>query len=113
VISDDVRIASHERLLDRDQVAYDWQHYIPLLERKPGALRNGEPFADMPAPLRQLKHDLMRRTGVALSAACFKRLMIIFRFARVQLLNLKNKYQRKFAQTVAAPCVVNNNKNAR
>ena len=27
-------------------------------------------------------------------------------------MSLKNKYQRKFAQTVAAPCVVNNNKNA-
>jgi hypothetical protein len=48
-------IASHARLLDRDQVNYDWQHYIPLIERKPGALRNGAPFADLPTPLRQLK----------------------------------------------------------
>ena len=30
---------------------YDWRHYVPLLQRKPGALRNGAPFADMPEPL--------------------------------------------------------------
>jgi hypothetical protein len=55
VVADDALIASHARLLDRDQVSYDWQHYIPLIERKPGALRNGAPFADLPVPLRQLK----------------------------------------------------------
>ena len=58
VVADDALIASHVRLLDRDQVSYDWQHYLPLIERKPGALRNGAPFADLPAPLRQLKHGL-------------------------------------------------------
>ena len=39
----------------RGQTRYDWQHYIPLLQRKPGALRNGAPFADMPEPLQQLR----------------------------------------------------------
>ena len=63
VVADDLLIASHERLLDRDQVNYDWQHYIPLIERKPGALRNGAPFADLPQPLRQLKHGLNRHAG--------------------------------------------------
>ena len=45
------------------QTLYDWQHYIPLIERKPGALRNGAPFADMPAPLQQLRGLLLRREG--------------------------------------------------
>ncbi|MGH7461793.1 MAG: Mu transposase domain-containing protein, partial [Longimicrobiales bacterium] len=63
VVADDALIASHGRLLNRDQVSYDWQHYIPLIERKPGALRNGAPFADLPAPLRQLKHGLGRHVG--------------------------------------------------
>ena len=31
------------------KTAYDWQHYVPLLQRKPGALRNGAPFADRPS----------------------------------------------------------------
>lgn len=31
VVADEKIIASHERLFDRDQVSYDWQHYIPLI----------------------------------------------------------------------------------
>ncbi len=49
--------------MDRDQVVYDWQHYLPLIERKPGALRNGAPFAEMPLPLQQLSRALLRRNG--------------------------------------------------
>lgn len=63
VIADETVIASHERLFDRDQVSFDWQHYIPLIERKPGALRNGAPFADLPKPLRLLKRGLRRHTN--------------------------------------------------
>ncbi len=33
------------------------------MQRKPGALRNGSPFADMPAPLKQLKLGLLRHPG--------------------------------------------------
>ena len=63
VAADDALVASHARLPDQGQVGYDWQHYIPLIERKPGALRNGAPFADMPESLLKLKQGLMRRTG--------------------------------------------------
>jgi transposase len=63
VVAENAIVASHERLTERDQIHYDWQHYIPLVQRKPGALRNGAPFADMPAPLKQLKLGLMRHTG--------------------------------------------------
>ncbi len=63
VAADDALVASHARLPDQGQVGYDWQHYIPLIERKPGALHNGAPFADMPEPLLKLKQGLMRRTG--------------------------------------------------
>jgi transposase len=63
IVAADAIVASHERQPERDQIHYDWQHYIPLVERKPGALRNGAPFADMPAPLKQLKLGLMRHEG--------------------------------------------------
>jgi len=63
VVANDAIVASHERLFEREQVSYDWQHYLPLVERKPGTLRNGAPFADMPMPLRQLKHGLIRHEG--------------------------------------------------
>lgn len=60
---DDTWLASHARLLERDQVSYDWQHYLPLLERKPGALRNGAPFTEMPSALLSLKRALNKRPG--------------------------------------------------
>lgn len=53
--------AHHARLLDSDRVSYDWQHYIPVIEKKPGALRNGAPFAELPAPLLKLQTALRRR----------------------------------------------------
>jgi len=63
VVADDKVVASHERMSDRGQACYDWQHYIPLVQRKPGVLRNRAPFADMPEPLIQLQRALMRRQG--------------------------------------------------
>ena len=33
------------------------------MQRKPGALRNGAPFADMPAPLQRLRQGLLRHAG--------------------------------------------------
>ena len=63
VVAGDAVVASHDRLTARDHICYDWQHYIPLVERKPGSLRNGAPFADMPEPLKQLRLGLMRHAG--------------------------------------------------
>lgn len=63
VVAGDAVVACHERIAERGQVRYDWEHYIPLVQRKPGALRNGAPFADMPAPLTRLKQGLLRHTG--------------------------------------------------
>jgi hypothetical protein len=63
VVAGDEIAATHERLSDRGQTKYDWQHYIPLVQRKPGALRNGAPFLDMPEPLQQLRRALLRDPG--------------------------------------------------
>ena len=63
IVADDAVVASHERLSDRGQTRYNWEHYIPLVQRKPGALRNGAPFADMPEPLQQLRRALLRDPG--------------------------------------------------
>src|SRR5690606_26904405 len=30
------------------RVIYDWRHYLAVVQRKPGALRNGAPFVEMP-----------------------------------------------------------------
>ncbi len=51
------------RSFERDQTFYDWQHYISLIERKPGALRNGAPFKTMPEPLQELQRQLLKNAG--------------------------------------------------
>ena len=63
VVADDQVVARHERLSGSSETRYDWQHYVPLLQRKPGALRNGAPFADLPEPLQRLRHGLLRHAG--------------------------------------------------
>lgn len=63
IVANDDIVASHARLTGKQQVSFDWQHYIPLIARKPGALRNGAPFADMPEPLLRLKRGLLKRDG--------------------------------------------------
>ncbi len=44
-------VADHPRCLRRDQIIYDPWHYLPVLMKKPGALRNGAPFKDWDLPL--------------------------------------------------------------
>lgn len=62
-VAHDAVVASHARGFGHGETRYDWQHYIPLIERKPGALRNGAPFADMPAPFLALRRLLGKREG--------------------------------------------------
>lgn len=63
VVACDTVVAVHERIAERGQVRYDWEHYIPLVQRKPGALRNGAPFTDLPVPLLKLRQGLLRHAG--------------------------------------------------
>ena len=63
IVADDGIIAEHARAGERGHVVYDWRHYIPLVERKPGALRNGAPFAGLPEALRRLNQALLHRPG--------------------------------------------------
>jgi hypothetical protein len=60
VLLDDEMVADHPRRFGRDQVVYDPWHYLPVLTRKPGALRNGAPFKDwdLPAPLSSVRAKL-------------------------------------------------------
>lgn len=58
-------IATHERRFSIGQIYYDWKHYLPLLMRKPGALRNGAPFKEMhlPEELQIVRQHLHRQSG--------------------------------------------------
>ena len=43
-------VGDHPRAFGRDQTVFDPWHYVPVLARKPGALRNGAPFKNWVLP---------------------------------------------------------------
>src|ERR1700730_17714122 len=47
---DGSRVVEHRRRFGRSETIYDPWHYVPVLARKPGALRNGAPFKDWLLP---------------------------------------------------------------
>ncbi len=60
VLLGDEVVADHTRHFRRDQIIYDPWHYLPVLMKKPGALRNGAPFKDwaLPPALTQVRAKL-------------------------------------------------------
>jgi transposase len=61
-------LCEHARIIERShgvagRTVYDWRHYLAVIQRKPGALRNGAPFADMPEAFRRLQAQLLRHPG--------------------------------------------------
>jgi transposase len=53
-------VAEHRRSFDRGETVYDPWHYVPVLARKPGALRNGAPFKDwvLPSAMERVRRKL-------------------------------------------------------
>src|ERR1700754_1792054 len=53
-------VGDHRRCFGRDQTVFDPWHYVPVLARKPGALRNGAPFKDwvLPTGLQRIRRKL-------------------------------------------------------
>ncbi len=53
-------VAEHRRVFGREATIYDPWHYVPVLARKPGALRNGAPFKDwlLPAAMEKIRRKL-------------------------------------------------------
>ena len=61
-------IATHDRVFSRaksitGKTIYDWRHYLSVVQRKPGALRNGAPFNELPDSFRRLQNRLLKRPG--------------------------------------------------
>jgi transposase len=61
VIRQDGRVVGdHPRSFGRGETIYNPWHYVPVLAKKPGALRNGAPFKDwvLPAAVEQVRRKL-------------------------------------------------------
>ena len=68
IVSEGRMIAEHPRLIVRGHdrpghTVYNWRHYLGVIQRKPGALRNGAPFAELPEAFRRLRAVLLKRLG--------------------------------------------------
>ena len=68
IVAEGRMIAEHPRLIVRGHdrpghTVYNWRHYLGVIQRKPGALRNGAPFAELPEAFRRLRAVLLKRLG--------------------------------------------------
>lgn len=68
IVAESKVIAEHARHFNRDhcspgQTIYNWRHYLTVVQRKPGALRNGAPFKDLPQTFQQLQQKLLKKRG--------------------------------------------------
>jgi len=68
IVAEGQIVCEHQRLFVRaghreSVTVYDWRHYLAVIQRKPGALRNGAPFAELPPALRALQQRLLKTPG--------------------------------------------------
>ena len=68
VVAEGQVVCEHARIVERAhdvprRTVYDWRHYQAVIQRKPGALRNGAPFVEMPDAFRELQAQLLQRPG--------------------------------------------------
>ena len=68
VVAEGQVICEHRRIIDRSHdgpghTVYDWRHYLAVVQRKPGALRNGAPFLELPDAFQRLQRHLLRNPG--------------------------------------------------
>jgi transposase len=65
MVADGKVVGEHVRSFGRGRTVFDPWHYVPALERKPGALRNGAPFRgwNLPTPVAELRDQLLRKPG--------------------------------------------------
>ena len=63
IVADGMVIAEHGRRFGRDQLICDPWHYLPILERKPGALRHGVPFRewDLPMAIQRVRDRILKQ----------------------------------------------------
>ena len=63
IVCEHIRVfaRSHERT--STTTVFDWRHYLAVLQRKPGALRNGAPFAELPPAFKALQQRMLKTPG--------------------------------------------------
>jgi transposase len=69
VVAEGQIVGEHRRVFARSHertsttTVYDWRHYLAVIQRKPGALRNGAPFVELPPAFRALQQRMLKTPG--------------------------------------------------
>jgi hypothetical protein len=69
VVAEGQIICEHRRVFARSHqrksptTVFDWRHYLAVIQRKPGALRNDAPFAELPPAFRTLQQRMLKAPG--------------------------------------------------
>lgn len=63
IVCEHARVFARSHGRDSGATVYDWRHYLAVIQRKPGALRNGAPFADMPPAFKALQQRMLKTPG--------------------------------------------------
>jgi hypothetical protein len=105
VVADGQPVAEHARQFGRDQLVCDPWHYLPVLEKKPGALRNGAPFQawDLPASIRAVRDRILRQPK---GDRAFVELLLLAREVGLDVLEVACDLTVE-AGVVTAPVVLN------
>ena len=105
IVAESTLIAQHARRFGRDQLICDPWHYLPILERKPGALRNGTPFRDwdLPASIQLVRDRILKQPK---GDRAFVELLLMARDAGLETLEVACELVLD-GNVVTAPVVIN------
>jgi hypothetical protein len=105
IVADGAVIAEHARRFGRDQLICDPWHYLPILERKPGALRNGVPFQewDLPLAIQRVRDRILKQPK---GDHAFVELLIMARDVGLEALEVACELVLE-GHVVTAPVVMN------
>ena len=105
VVAEGQVIAEHARHFGRDQLICDPWHYLPILERKPGALRHGIPFQewDLPNAIRVVRDRLLK---LPKGDRAFVELLLLARELGLEVLEVACELTIETG-VISAPVVIN------
>ena len=63
IVCEHARVFARSHQRKSTTTIFDWRHYLAVIQRKPGALRNGAPFAELPLAFQALQQRMLKTPG--------------------------------------------------
>jgi transposase len=105
IVADGQVVAEHARRFGREQLICNPWHYLPVLEKKPGALRHGAPFQDwdLPAAIRLVRDCILKHPK---GDRAFVELLVLAREVGLDVLEVACELSLE-AGVITGPVVMN------